>query len=71
VLLYLINILGTVLEQNHRPIAFISNTLSKFGENYATNEREMLAIVWALQSLGYYLYGCSKVVIYTAPEFFK
>jgi len=57
--------IGAVLEQNHRPITFISRTLTKTEENYATNEREMLAIVWALQSLRHYLYGYSKVVIYT------
>lgn len=57
--------IGAVLEQDHRPITFISRSLSKTEEAYATNEKEMLAIVWALKSLRHYLYGYSKVVIYT------
>jgi len=43
--------IGAVLEQEGKPITFISRTLSKTEENYATNEKEMLAIVWALQCL--------------------
>ncbi|KAH8273309.1 hypothetical protein KR018_010569, partial [Drosophila ironensis] len=39
--------IGAVLEQNGRPITFISRTLTSTEENYATNEKEMLAIVWA------------------------
>jgi len=57
--------IGAVLEQEGKPITFISRTLSKTEENYATNEKEMLAIVWALQSLRTYLYGRAKVVIFT------
>lgn len=55
--------IGAVLEQESRPITFISRTLSKTEENYAANEKEMLAIVWALQSLRMYLYGTAKVII--------
>lgn len=36
--------IGAVLEQNHRPITFVSRTLST-EENYSTNVREMLAFV--------------------------
>lgn len=57
--------IGAVLEQDNRPITFISRTLSKTEENYATNEKEMLAIVWALGSLRKYLYGSAKVKIFT------
>lgn len=57
--------LGAVLEQEGKPITFISRTLSKTEENYATNEREMLAIIWALKALRNYLYGTAKVVIFT------
>lgn len=57
--------LGAVLSQNGRPITFISRTLNSAEENYATNEREMLAIVWALQTLRNYLYGKTDTVIYT------
>jgi hypothetical protein len=57
--------IGAVLAQESRPIPFISRTLSKTEENYAANEKKMLAIVWALQSLRMYLYGTAKVIIYT------
>lgn len=57
--------LGAVLSQNGRPITMISRTLSRTEENYATNERELLAIVWALQSLRHYLYGIKNIKIFT------
>lgn len=57
--------LGAVLSQDGRPITFISRVLSETEENYATNEREMLAIIWALDTLRNYLYGTAKVVIHT------
>lgn len=60
--------LGAVLSQNtpdgERPITFISKSLSKTEENYATNEKELLAIVWALNSFRNFIYG-AKVSIYT------
>ncbi|KNC22940.1 Retrovirus-related Pol polyprotein from transposon gypsy [Lucilia cuprina] len=49
--------LGAVLEQDGKPITFISRTLNKAEEHYATNEKEILAIVWALKTLRNYLYG--------------
>lgn len=36
--------LCAVLEQEGKPIIFISRTLSKNEEHYATNDKEMLAI---------------------------
>lgn len=57
--------LGAVLEQNNRPIAFISRTLSKTEENYASNEKELLAIIWALNFFRNYLYGTATVKIFT------
>lgn len=57
--------LGAVLAQNGRPITMISRTLSSTEENYATNERELLAIVWALQSLRHFLYGVKNIKIFT------
>lgn len=60
--------LGAVLSQQffdgERPITFISRTLSRTEENYATNEKEMLAVVWALQSLRNFIYG-AKLNIFT------
>lgn len=57
--------IGAVLSQNKKPIIFLSRTLSKTEENYATNEKEMLAIIWALKALKNYLYGRAKVKIFT------
>lgn len=57
--------IGAVLEQDSKPILFISRTLSKTEENYATNEKEMLAIIWALKTLRSYLYGHAAVKIFT------
>ena len=53
--------IGAVLSQGDRPISFLSITLSKPEENYATNQIEMLAIVWALKTLKNELYGRAKV----------
>lgn len=57
--------LGAVLSQNGRPITMISRTLSSTEQNYATNERELLAIVWALKTLRHYLYGMKNINIFT------
>lgn len=57
--------IGAVLEQGGKPITFISRTLIKAEENFAANEKELLAIVWALSSLRSYLYGSAKVRIFT------
>lgn len=57
--------IGAVLAQNERPVAFISRTLTNTEQNYAANEKEMLAIVWALQSLRNYLYGHTGFKIFT------
>jgi len=39
----------------------ISRTL----KDYATNERELLAIVWAIGKLQNYLYGSKEIPIFT------
>lgn len=57
--------LGSVLSQNRQPIIFISRTLNKTEQNYATNEKEALAIVWSLQHLRNYIYGIADLTIYT------
>jgi len=57
--------IGAVLSQQGRPITMISRTLSKTEENYATNERELLAVVWALQKLRNYLYGAKNINIFS------
>ena len=61
--------IGAVLSQiesgKDRPIAYISRSLNRTEENYATNEKEMLAIVWALDNLRSYLYGAGSIKVYT------
>lgn len=61
--------IGAVLSQGEigkdRPITYISRSLNQTEENYATNEKEMLAIVWALDNLRNYLYGAKKIKIIT------
>lgn len=57
--------LGAVLSQDKKPITMISRTLKDDELNFATNERELLAIVWALKSLRSYLYGVKNLNIYT------
>jgi len=43
----------------------ISRTLKDCKLNYATNERELLAIVWAIGKLQIYLYGTKEIRIFT------
>jgi len=57
--------LGAVLSQEGRPITMISRTLRDKEADFAANERELLAIVWALKSLRNYLYGVKELNIYT------
>lgn len=60
--------IGAVLSQQfpegEKPITFISRTLSESEENFATIEKEMLAVVWALSNLRNFIYG-THVKIYT------
>lgn len=57
--------LGAVLSQEGRPITMISRTLKDNELHFATNERELLAIVWALKNLRNYLYGVRQLNIFT------
>lgn len=43
----------------------ISRVLPRTECGYATNEREMLTIMWALKELRHYLYGVSEIRIFT------
>ncbi|GBP10966.1 Retrovirus-related Pol polyprotein from transposon opus [Eumeta japonica] len=64
--------IGAVLSQGEigkdKPITYISRSLNKTEEGYATNEKEMLAIVWALDNLRNYLHGAKKIKIYTVHQ---
>lgn len=57
--------MGAVLSQDGRPIMMISKTLSEKQQEFATNERELLAIVWALKRLRNFLYGTKNIQIFT------
>ncbi len=57
--------IGAVLSQDEKPITFISKTLNKTEQLYATNKKELLAIVWALKTLRNYLYGVNGIEILT------
>lgn len=57
--------IGAALSQRNKPIIFISRTLTDSEQNLATNEKELLAIVWALNSLRNYLYGIADFTIFT------
>lgn len=63
--------IGAVLSQGKQPITFISRTLSQTEQNYATNEKELLAIVWALQKLRNLLYGIADLTIFTDHQSLK
>jgi len=53
--------IGAVLSQNILPITMISRTLKDCELNYATNEKKLLAIVWAIGKLQNYLYGSKEI----------
>jgi len=57
--------LGAVLSQDDRPITMILRALRDNENNYATNERELLAIIWALKNRRNYLYGVKGLQIFT------
>lgn len=63
--------IGAVLSQGKQPITFISRTLNETEQNYATNEKELLAIVWALQKLRNFLYGIADLTIYSDHQSLK
>lgn len=54
--------LGAVLSQSNGPICFASRTLNAHELNYATYEKELLAIVWATKQFRHYLYGKKFIV---------
>ncbi|GFX76764.1 retrovirus-related Pol polyprotein from transposon 17.6, partial [Trichonephila clavipes] len=56
--------IGAMLNQNHRPIAFASRTLTKAERNYTVTERESLAVIWALNKFKTY-FGSLPVKVIT------
>lgn len=59
--------LGAVLSQIHddkeRPVAYASRQMNAAERNYATTERELLAVVWAVKQFRCYLLGRSFKLI--------
>ena len=57
--------LGAVLLQSGQPVAFASRTLSPTEKNYATIEKECLAIVFACERFNQYLARREKIFVET------
>ena len=50
-------VLSQVIDNEEHPILYISRKLLKHEKNYATVEKEALAVKWAVHHLKYYLWG--------------
>ena len=57
-------VLGQTKDKKHHAIAYASKTLTGAQLNYATTEKELLAIVFAIDKFRSYLVG-AKVIVYT------
>ena len=57
-------ILGQMNDRKHHAISYASKTLSGPQLNYATTEKELMSVVFAIDKFRYYLVG-AKVIIYT------
>ena len=57
-------VLGQTKDKKHHAIAYASKTLTRAQLNYATTEKELLAIVFAINKFRSYLVG-TKVIVYT------
>jgi hypothetical protein len=57
-------VLGQTKDRKHHAIAYASKTLTRPQLNYATTEKELLVVVFAIDKCESYLVG-AKVVVYT------
>ena len=57
-------VLGQTKYRNHHAISYASKTLSGPHLNYATIEKELLAVVFAIDKFRSYLVG-ARVIVYT------
>jgi hypothetical protein len=57
-------VLGQTKDKKHHAIAYASKTLMGAQLNYATTEKELLAVIFAIDKFRSYLVG-AKVIIYT------
>jgi hypothetical protein len=55
--------IGAVLRQDCKPVAYISRTLNPAERNYGITDREILAGLWAMEKLAYYLHGKKFILI--------
>ncbi|KAL0169058.1 hypothetical protein M9458_037280, partial [Cirrhinus mrigala] len=56
-------VLSQIQEGEEHPVLYISRKLSPAERNYATVEKEALAIKWAVLELRYYLLGCKFTLV--------
>ena len=57
-------VLGQTHDKKHHAISYASKTLTGPQLNYATTEKELLAVVFAIDKFRSYLVG-AKVIVYT------
>ena len=57
-------VLGQTKDKKHHAIAYASKTLIGAQHNYATTEKELLAVVFAIDKFRSYLVG-AKIIVYT------
>jgi hypothetical protein len=57
-------VLGQSKDKKHYAISYTSKTLTRPQLNYATTEKELLALVFAIEKFRSYLMG-AKVIVYT------
>jgi hypothetical protein len=57
-------VLGQSKDKKHYAISYTSKTLTGPQLNYATTEKELLALVFAIEKFRSYLMG-AKVIVYT------
>ena len=55
--------LGALLTQEGRVISYASRALSSVESRYSQTEREILAVIWAIEHYHLYLYGAKFTVI--------
>lgn len=55
--------IGAVLSQNHHPIAYLSKSLSLRNQSLSTYEKEMMAILFAVEKWRPYLIGSHFKII--------
>jgi hypothetical protein len=63
-------VLGQTKDKKHHAIAYASKTLMGAQLNYATTEKELLAVVFAINKFSSYLVG-AKVIIYIGHAVLK